>query len=99
MAPQLGMGTFRIDQYSTADAYAMANGSDKEFWALRLGSWVKPQYPSPSVSIHIEPILAAPSTVNLAAFCAFLRYIGEDPAHFEIREHSIAPRTCTKKRK
>jgi len=98
MAPQLGMGTFRIDQYSTADAYAMANGSDKEFWALRLGSWVKPQYPSPSVSIHIEPILAAPSPVNLAAFCAFLRYIGEDPAHFEIREHSITPRTCAKKK-
>lgn len=95
MAPQLGMGTFRIDQYSIADAYAMANGNDTEFWALRLNSWIKPQYPSPSVDLHIEPILPAPATVDLTAFCALLKSIGENPAQFEIREHAITPRDCS----
>ena len=94
MAPQLGMGTFRIDQNGMADAYAMSNGNNREYWALRHSTFVRPSYPAPAASMDVMPILPAPSTVNLAALCAFLTGIGEDPAHFEIREHKIATKSC-----
>jgi len=94
MAPQFGLGTFRIDQTGFADAYAMSNGNDTEVWALRIGTFMKPTYPSPSTDLHIEPILPAPPTVNGQAMCDFLPTIGENPAYFEIRVHSITPHSC-----
>ena len=94
MAPQLGLGVFRIDQTGLGDAYAMSNGNNKEIWALRMTTWMKPSFPATVADFHVEPIAPAPPNVNMTAFCAFLTGIGEVPAHFEIREHKITVKTC-----
>jgi len=97
MAPQLGMGTFRIDQGGLGDAYAMARGN-KEIWGMRTATFQYPAFPSPAVSMYILPILGAPDPLTLTAFCNFLKGIGENPAHFMIREHTIVTRTCSEKK-
>ena len=97
MAPQLGLGTFRIDQTGYGDAYAISNGADREIWALRTGTFVPPSFPGMASHMDIHPILPPPPVVNLAAMCAFLVGIGQNPAHYQIRDHTIKVRTCNGK--
>ena len=94
MAPQIGIGTFRIQQSGNDVGFAMSNGVDVEIWALLDPGWDKPTFPGPTVMIEVVPIMAAPDPVNMSNFCAFLTSQGVDPAAYEIRYHSISIQTC-----
>ena len=95
MAPQLGIGTFRIDQNGAFAAYAMSNGNDKEVWALLNGTFVTPTYPGPASDLHIYPIAPAPDPVDCKAMCDFLKSVPEPAAAFTVRDHTIVPCVCS----
>ena len=94
MAPQLGIGSFRIIQDGTLAAYAMSNGTDKEVWALLNGTFVMPTFGGPPTDLHIEPIAPAPNPVDCNAMCAFLTTVPGGPPAYTVREHTITPCTC-----
>ena len=94
MAPQLGSGVFRIKQGGTDVGFAMSNGVDVEIWALLNGAFDKPTFPGMSVMIEVEPLMAAPTPVDMANFCAFLATARVVSTDYEIRFHRISIETC-----
>jgi hypothetical protein len=87
MAPQLGMGTFRIRTIPGGpnDSYAWAPNNNTEIWAMRRADFVKPNAGGPTVTIEIEPI--DPLQPD---FCTYLAIHGGHTV-FEIIEHTKTP--------
>ena len=86
MAPQLGMGTFRIRTFpgGAAYSYAYAAGTT-EIWAIHRTDFVKPSVAAPLVTITIERLNPAPPN-----FCEFIAVLGGSTT-FEIVEHAKSP--------
>jgi len=93
MAPQLGSGTFRIDNSGGGYAYAISNGGDREVWALS-ADWSSPMSPGGPSTLQITPIDPAPPMVDVPTMCAYLTGKGEDPSTFVIRDHRITTEHC-----
>ena len=81
MAPQLGMGTFRIvNQTSGKKMWATSNGTSEERWA----------YEAPiaaTSTLHFEMVNG--QYLSREQFCQFLTSEGQDPANLTLRFHTI----------
>jgi len=101
MAPQLGMGTFRIDQLTppaAGAAHVLADGNNDEVWALKIGVFTKPAWNGGapvSSTICIIPVGALGFSASGDGMCQYLASIGEDPNDYEIRVHRITPHKCS----
>jgi hypothetical protein len=94
MAPQLGMGTFRVSHSGWLptqwDSYATANGADKETWALNKVGFMKPGTVNPQVTMYVQ--LVSPD--YNADICHYLEDLGLDPRQFEIWYHTKRRDDC-----
>jgi len=94
MAPQLGLGTFRISHIDHLphpdDSFATSDGSTVEIWALRMNTFQKPGGANPQVDILVTRM---DGTFH-PDICGFLTSIGENTANFEVLSHRKTVVTC-----
>jgi len=81
MAPELGMGTFRIVNFTTGDLmWATSNGASEERWA----------YQAP---INATALVSYQKVIDTYLsrndFCQFLASEGQNPAALTLRFHQI----------
>lgn len=91
MAPQLGMGTFRISHIDHAphpdDSYATSDGAAVEIWALRIGVY---QQPGASVDLFVTRV----DQRFRPDMCGYLTSLGEMTSNFEVIRHQKAVVQC-----
>lgn len=93
MAPQLGMGTFRISHVGYPpmpwDSYATSDGNTTEVWALHVPGFMKPDAANPNVQLYISYV--GPPVPDI---CAYIASLNLDPAMYEIWRHNKARGAC-----
>jgi len=87
MAPQLGMGTFRIEQGGMTTAFASSDGGSVEFWALHNTNFVEPSSANTLVTMNIH--FLGPFDPDI---CAVVGNNGEPRANYHCVIHTKSPK-------